>query len=163
VSWSSRPFCFFTFFGFVLLDHAENGRCYIRWLSDLNRDGKLDMEEFCIAMRLTYDILTSNLKAIPSELPLELVPKSQTSVTGGSISPPSSSTPTPTFHQIPFMNVPQTQYHQGQSAPSPRPSPLPSPQPSPQTSPKFAYQSPQLSAVCLFSLFILCCSVLFRC
>jgi hypothetical protein len=41
-------------------------------LSDLDQDGRLDIEEFIIAMRLTYD--TINGTALPDILPEHLIP-----------------------------------------------------------------------------------------
>lgn len=46
-------------------------------LSDIDNDGKLDFEEFCITMRLIYDMVNDHKSEVPSELPSWLIPASK--------------------------------------------------------------------------------------
>lgn len=46
-------------------------------LGDIDGDGKMDFEEFCISMRLVFDRLKLGSEAIPSELPQWLIPASK--------------------------------------------------------------------------------------
>ncbi|KAJ1979856.1 endocytosis defective- protein [Dimargaris cristalligena] len=52
-------------------------------LADIDKDGALDLDEFCVAMKLVYAILGGQVSQLPPQLPPALVPASKAHLLGG--------------------------------------------------------------------------------
>jgi actin cytoskeleton-regulatory complex protein END3 len=78
-----------------------------RDLSDMDNDGQLDFDEFCVAMHLTYDSLNGGNP--PSSLPSQLIPNSKRHLVGSSV----------TSQMTGYQQPQQTGYQMGYQQPQP--------------------------------------------
>ncbi|KAJ2635370.1 endocytosis defective- protein [Coemansia sp. RSA 1286] len=52
-------------------------------LADIDKDGALDLEEYCIALKLVFSVLNNIIGSVPAALPPSLIPQSKYSYFGG--------------------------------------------------------------------------------
>ncbi|KAJ1968820.1 endocytosis defective- protein [Dispira parvispora] len=60
-------------------------------LSDMDQDGGLDFDEFCVAMKLVYSLLGGQLTQLPTQLPASMIPPSKTRLGSSGVMPSPSS------------------------------------------------------------------------
>jgi len=97
-------------------------------LADVDKDGKMDIEEFSvrillpcglfdrpfvqIAMKLSFALINNDIQDLPAVLPAELIPAKTTAVAAGSVSPPFAVSPLP-GQAVPAEGIAQTQFNKG--------------------------------------------------
>ncbi|KAJ1720263.1 endocytosis defective- protein [Coemansia erecta] len=64
-------------------------------LADIDKDGALDFDEYCIALKLVFSILNHSIAGIPATLPQTLIPQSKYAYFGGVQAQAQMQSPTP--------------------------------------------------------------------
>ncbi|KAJ1805781.1 endocytosis defective- protein, partial [Coemansia sp. RSA 2599] len=54
-------------------------------LADIDKDGALDLDEYCIALKLVFSVLNHSISSVPATLPPSLIPQSKYAYFGGSV------------------------------------------------------------------------------
>ncbi|KAI9505175.1 cytoskeletal-regulatory complex EF hand-domain-containing protein [Coemansia spiralis] len=67
------------------LPHQQLGEIWE--LADIDKDGALDFDEYCIALKLVFSVLNHTIPAVPPVLPPSLIPESKYRYFGSAISP----------------------------------------------------------------------------
>ncbi|KAJ1983800.1 endocytosis defective- protein [Dimargaris verticillata] len=62
-------------------------------LADIDKDGNLDFDEFCVAMKLVYGLLEGQFPQVPAQLPSTLIPQSKVHLLGSAPMPPTAPGP----------------------------------------------------------------------